>query len=84
MEYQIDCLTINDSKEFHRILAETLALPEWYGHNLDALYDCLTELDGPVHLVLHNWDDSRPFSEGFRGVFLDAQTDHPDLSVTFQ
>lgn len=30
--------------DIHRILAEELAFPEWYGNNLDALHDCLTEI----------------------------------------
>lgn len=36
-------------------LGRDLAFPSWYGHNLDALYDCLTDPDwlpGPGHLLL--------------------------------
>ena len=34
-------------------LGEALALPKWWGRNLDALYDCLTgELGRPVRLEL--------------------------------
>ena len=36
------------------ILTETLSLPEWWGRNLDALYDCLTDCDPPRHLTLRN------------------------------
>ena len=25
-------------------IAEALSFPDWFGHNLDALYDCLTDL----------------------------------------
>ncbi|WP_229795280.1 barstar family protein [Saccharothrix coeruleofusca] len=25
-------------------IGEALEFPDWYGHNLDALYDCLTDL----------------------------------------
>lgn len=28
--------------EVHKIIKEQLNLPEWYGCNLDALWDCLT------------------------------------------
>ena len=31
-------------KQAHLYLAEMLSFPEYYGKNLDALYDCLTEL----------------------------------------
>lgn len=83
MEYRIDCAKIITPQEFHRTLAETLSFPEWYGHNLDALYDCLTELEA-THLVLENWDECSPFAQRFRDTFLDAQEENPDLSIVFQ
>lgn len=33
-------------------LNEKLELPEWWGRNLDALHDCLTELGEPTALAL--------------------------------
>ena len=40
-------------EEAMELLGRTLALPEWWGRNLDALYDCLTgELGRPVRLEL--------------------------------
>ena len=40
-------------EEAFALLGEALALPEWWGRNLDALYDCLTgELGRPVRLEL--------------------------------
>lgn len=83
MEYHIDCKQITTSQEFHRVLAETLSFPEWYGHNLDALFDCLTELETAC-LVLENWDACSAYAQGFRDVFLDAQEENPDFSVIFQ
>ena len=82
-EYRIDCSLIPDAQVFHRILAQTLPFPDWYGHNLDALFDCLTELEEPVRLILENWDETLPFSEGFQDAFLDAQTENPDFTVDF-
>jgi len=29
-------------EDVHEWLKQELGLPEWYGHNLDALWDCLT------------------------------------------
>ena len=34
----------------HEALARGLAFPAYYGRNLDALYDCLTELTGEITL----------------------------------
>ncbi|MCF0253560.1 MAG: barstar family protein [Duodenibacillus sp.] len=40
-------------------VGEALALPSWWGANLDALYDALTDLPSPVTLELVNWRGSR-------------------------
>ena len=50
----IDCTQIHSQEDLHRIFRESLAFPEWYGNNLDALYDCLTELSGKVRLL--DWE----------------------------
>ena len=36
----------------HKYLHTALALPEYYGAKLDALYDCLTEIAEPTELVV--------------------------------
>lgn len=82
MEYCIDVAGIDSVQTFHQVLAQTLSFPDWYGHNLDALYDCLTELEGC--LVLESWDDTADFAQGFREVFADAQEENPDLTVIFK
>lgn len=44
-----------DSREaLHRALADQLGFPAWYGNNLDALYDLLTEAPGELRVVLRN------------------------------
>ena len=50
----IDCTKIFTREDLHRIFRETLSFPQWYGNNLDALYDCLTEMTGKVRLL--DWD----------------------------
>lgn len=83
MEYIIDFSGICDPKSIHQTLARVLDFPDWYGHNLDALYDCLTELPDEVHLVIKNWDTGAAFSEGFQSVFENAQDDNPDFTVEY-
>lgn len=40
----LDCEKLLRRKPAHLYLAEMLEFPDYYGKNLDALYDCLTEL----------------------------------------
>ena len=44
MKVVIDCENLLDREQAHEYLAEVLDFPEHYGKNLDALFDCLTEL----------------------------------------
>ena len=37
--------------EGHDYLMRALDLPQYYGKNLDALYDCLTEMECDIELV---------------------------------
>ena len=50
----IDCAQIKTKEDLHRLFREVLAFPQWYGNNLDALYDCLTEITGKVRLL--DWE----------------------------
>ena len=36
----------------HEHLKERLRLPAWYGKNLDALHDCLGEINEPTRITL--------------------------------
>lgn len=47
----LDCEKLLKKKQAHIYLAEALAFPDYYGKNLDALFDCLTEM-GDCIIVL--------------------------------
>lgn len=40
-------------RQVHEALAMLLGLPEYYGHNADALHDCLSERPHPITLWVH-------------------------------
>ena len=44
MKVIINCENLLHRKQAHEYLAQMLDFPEYYGKNLDALFDCLTEL----------------------------------------
>ncbi len=39
----------------YRAIGDALGFPDWFGANLDALWDCLTDLAEPTALVLPAW-----------------------------
>jgi RNAse (barnase) inhibitor barstar len=43
------------TSEFYASVADALAWPPWFGGNLDALWDALTDLVEPTALVLADW-----------------------------
>ena len=53
----IDGEKIEDMADIHSIFAGELSFPEWYGNNLDALYDCLTDISEEVTITLVNRDE---------------------------
>ena len=44
MKVILDARKLESKKESHIYLKEAFHLPEYYGHNLDALHDCLEEM----------------------------------------
>ena len=73
---------IASEQQLHQLLAQALDFPEWYGNNLDALMDCLTDLED-VAVTLTRWE-TLPFeAEGFWRVFRQAAEENPDLTVMF-
>ena len=70
---------LTDKNILHDVLIRELELPEWYGRNLDALHDCLTQLQD-VELVLVGFPD-----EGYlarvRRVIVDAAWENNSLTM---
>ena len=60
----IDASRYRTPLELHTALKAMLSLPEWYGMNADALYDCLSERREQVHL----WIGSAGSDEVFRSL----------------
>ena len=74
-----DCAT---KQELHILIADALDFPAWYGHNLDALMDCLTDLEETT-ITLTGWRHMPFDAEGFWDTFRDAENENPNLTVIF-
>ena len=76
MKYHLDGKKMVSKEETHAYLQEVFAFPAHYGKNLDALYDCLTELDAAEVELLHS-DEMKAalgkYGEQLLRVFRDAE-----------
>ena len=72
----------------HKYLHTTLALPEYYGANLDALYDCLTEIAEPTELVVPKKVADEAYlgwyGQQFLQVLQDAAAANDALTITLR
>ena len=58
-------LAMKNRRETHEYLRQTLGFPDYYGHNLDALADCLGELGPHTHIILTEADALRAQLGGY-------------------
>ena len=61
----------------HEYIKEKLDLPEYYGENLDALFDCLTEISNKTIII----KDSSLLDEDLLNTFIDANDENPDMKL---
>ena len=80
---RLDGARLCDREEAMELLGQTLALPEWWGRNLDALHDCLTDLGCPVRLELDNREavEASPFGRRLLRVLEDSAAENPCLEL---
>ena len=78
----LDGNKLADASLVHDYLKEMLAFPEYYGNNLDALYDCLTDLSD-MEIVITAPAEDGAFFRRIRSVFTAAASEDATLVVTF-
>lgn len=61
----------------HEYIKEKLEFPDYYGENLDALFDCLTEMDRKTIII----KDSKIVDEEIVATFVDASKENPDIEL---
>ena len=69
----LDAKKMLKKEKMHEYFAKKFDLPEYYGKNLDALFDCLCEINEPTLIKLKNentLDDGT--KESLAALFLDV------------
>lgn len=71
----------------HDHLTEQLALPDYYGRNLDALYDMLSEREGQTQLVVRHCNTLLSwlgdYGKALCQTLEDAERANPGLEIIF-
>ena len=79
----LDCRMFLERGAAHDYLAKKLALPEYYGRNLDALYDCLSGVKGDI-VFLHADEIDSGYARKILRVFEDAKEQYHGLAITYE
>lgn len=80
---QLSAAQWDTPEKAHAALAKALSFPAYYGRNLDALHDCLTDLKD-TQLVIEDCALAAGKMEkwaGFLAVFFDAAAENPGLDI---
>ena len=88
MTVYLDGRAMLDRVSAHSHLADRLELPTYYGRNLDALYDVLTELGEETELILSDpaavVQQMGKYGEALLATMQEAAEENPKLIVTLQ
>lgn len=78
----LDGNRLGDAAQVHDYLKETLDFPEYYGKNLDALYDCLTDL-ADIEITITAPDKDGAIFQKVLRIFKAANRENEGLQVNF-
>lgn len=85
---RLDIEKMMDKTTVHYYLRDSLGFPEYYGMNLDALYDCLTEIGSDVTIVMpcepRIQEAMGDYGLRLLSVFSDAAKYNRHLNILFQ
>ena len=81
----IDGASVTSMEDIHQTLAQQLDFPDWYGGNLDALHDCLTDLHEETEVSIVHADalleTLGPAYVRLTRVLSDAAEENPYLKL---
>ncbi|MBP3633058.1 MAG: barstar family protein [Oscillospiraceae bacterium] len=72
MTVVLDGRCLCSREEAHDHLVQNLSLPAYYGRNLDALYDALTDRGEPLHIIIEHAQDTAGYGLRIMNTIADA------------
>ena len=85
MQVIIDGKNITDKRMLHTYLKEQCNFPDYYGNNLDALYDVLTERAEPLEVKVEHAEELKEilcgYGEAFIETLLDAAAENERVTI---
>ena len=85
--YTLNLSDISDRDALHARLSGALMLPDYYGRNLDALKDCLTDIQTDFEIVINGYDIMHKamemYAEAFRNVLYEISKENKHIKITY-
>ena len=78
---ELDFKGLFTPRQIHEYIAQKLDFPEYYGKNLDALYDCLTDICDETEIRIVNYDPLDYWENCIVETFVDAGNECDGLTV---
>ena len=85
MKVIIDGKKITSKQLLHTYFADEMKFPEWYGKNLDALFDSLTDINEETEIELINrpalHEHLGEYAKAFEKMLRDAHEENEDIKI---
>lgn len=88
--YEIDGSRFNGVESFYDEAIKVFSLPDYFGRNLDALYESLLDIDDDIEIIWRSSEKSKyelaadTTQAGFFGSLVRTLQDVPGLILTFK
>lgn len=85
--FYIDMSEVTTNEEFQELLVKELPLPDYYGKNLDALNDVLTEMGNGWNIIFYNTKFAKKklgkYYDALKRLCMEVSEDSYNLKIRF-
>lgn len=88
MELHLDGRQLTDRQLLHEVIARQLQFPDYYGENLDGLWDLLSSWNEPLQIVVEHSGaligNLGSYGEAVLQLLQDAQEENSVIQVVYE